>query len=157
MKCTIFWDITPRSPLKALFLSPAFTLFSCWLIFRPWTWRRYVPPKSRLTFNGLQGIISQKMVLFITTDVRTPNPTILKWFKTIWNEVLCVIFFLLVIFHFCSEVYFMGGILVILSSHTHTNTGHQSTSLVPIFSQTNLVYTHRPPEHITGPCQAKRI
>jgi hypothetical protein len=29
-----------------------------------------------LTFNGLQGVISQKTVLFITTAVRTSNPTI---------------------------------------------------------------------------------
>jgi hypothetical protein len=27
-----------------------------------------------LTFNGLHGIISQKRELFITADVRTPNP-----------------------------------------------------------------------------------
>jgi hypothetical protein len=39
-------------------------LFS--LLFRPWWWRRYVPPKRRLTFNGLHGVISQKMVLTIT-------------------------------------------------------------------------------------------
>jgi hypothetical protein len=34
-------------------------------IIRPWRWRRYVPPKLRLTLNGLHGVISQKMVLFI--------------------------------------------------------------------------------------------
>jgi hypothetical protein len=28
-----------------------------------------------LTFNGLHGVISQKIVLFITTNVRTSNPT----------------------------------------------------------------------------------
>jgi hypothetical protein len=32
------------------------------------------PSKRRLTFNGLHGIISQKMVLFITTSVKTKNP-----------------------------------------------------------------------------------
>jgi hypothetical protein len=31
--------------------------------------------KRRLTFNGLRGVISQKMVDFITTAVRTSNPT----------------------------------------------------------------------------------
>jgi hypothetical protein len=41
----------------------------------PWRWRRYVPPKRQLTFNGLHGVISQKTVLFITTAVRTSNPT----------------------------------------------------------------------------------
>jgi hypothetical protein len=34
------------------------------LILRPRRWRRYVPPKRRLTFNGLHGVISQKIVLF---------------------------------------------------------------------------------------------
>jgi hypothetical protein len=34
------------------------------LILRPWRWRRYVPPKRRLTFSGLHGVISQKIVLF---------------------------------------------------------------------------------------------
>jgi hypothetical protein len=33
------------------------------LILRPWRWRRYVSPKRRLTFNGLHGVISQKIVL----------------------------------------------------------------------------------------------
>jgi hypothetical protein len=28
-----------------------------------------------LTFNGLHGVISQKMALFITTAVETSNPT----------------------------------------------------------------------------------
>jgi hypothetical protein len=36
---------------------------------------RYVPPNRRLTFNGLHGVISQKIVLFITTAVRTSDPT----------------------------------------------------------------------------------
>jgi hypothetical protein len=42
----------------------AFTLVFCWLVFRPCRWRRYVPPKRPLTFNGLHGVISQKVVLF---------------------------------------------------------------------------------------------
>jgi hypothetical protein len=36
-----------------------------------------VPPKHRFTFNGLRGVISQKMVLFTTTAVRASNPTYL--------------------------------------------------------------------------------
>jgi hypothetical protein len=32
-----------------------------------------VPPKCLLTFNGLHGVISQKIELFITTAVRTSN------------------------------------------------------------------------------------
>jgi hypothetical protein len=37
--------------------------------------RRYVPPKRRLVFNGLHGVIFRKMALFITTAVRTSNLT----------------------------------------------------------------------------------
>jgi hypothetical protein len=36
---------------------------------------QYVPPKRRLTLNGLHGVIRQKIALFITTAVRTSNPT----------------------------------------------------------------------------------
>jgi hypothetical protein len=32
---------------------------------RPWRWRRYLPPKRRLTFNALHGVISQKIELLI--------------------------------------------------------------------------------------------
>jgi hypothetical protein len=34
-----------------------------------------VTPKRRLTLNGLHDVIPQKIVLFITTAVRTSNPT----------------------------------------------------------------------------------
>jgi hypothetical protein len=47
----------------------------CWTILRTWRWRRYVPPKRRVQLNGLHGVISQKMILFITTAVKTSNPT----------------------------------------------------------------------------------
>jgi hypothetical protein len=50
------WDITPCSPEKIS--------------------RRLVHPKRRLAFNALRGVISQKRELFITTLVRTPNPTL---------------------------------------------------------------------------------
>jgi hypothetical protein len=35
------------------------------LFFRPWIWRRYVPPKRRLTLNGLHGIISHDCHLLL--------------------------------------------------------------------------------------------
>jgi hypothetical protein len=35
---------------------------------------RYVPTKRRLNFNGLHGVISQKIELFITSAVRTSIP-----------------------------------------------------------------------------------
>jgi hypothetical protein len=39
-----------------------------------------VPPKLRVQLNGLHGVISQKMILFITTAVKTSNPTIYSMF-----------------------------------------------------------------------------
>jgi hypothetical protein len=42
---------------------------------RPWRWRLHVPPKRRLAFNKLHGVMSQKVELFIATAVRTSNPT----------------------------------------------------------------------------------
>jgi hypothetical protein len=77
MRSTIFWDITPCSPLKVnrrfgRIYRLQLQSFSChllprWflarLILRPWRWRVYVPLKRRLTFNGLHGVITQKIVL----------------------------------------------------------------------------------------------
>jgi hypothetical protein len=39
-------------------LNTWFPWLIAWLIFRPWRWKRHVPPKRRLTFDGLHGIIS---------------------------------------------------------------------------------------------------
>jgi hypothetical protein len=94
LNSTVFWDITPCSPLK---VSRSFggtyhlnlqggsarhllsRLFLSWFFLRPWRWRRYIPPKRRLTFIGLHDVISQKMVLFTTTAVRTSDPAGLLW------------------------------------------------------------------------------
>jgi hypothetical protein len=38
-------------------------------------WRWHVPPKRRLTFNGVRGVMSQKIEVFITTAVKTSNLT----------------------------------------------------------------------------------
>jgi hypothetical protein len=35
-------------------------LFLARFFLRSWRWRRHVPSKRRFTFNGLQGVISQK-------------------------------------------------------------------------------------------------
>jgi hypothetical protein len=80
MKSSIFSDITPCNPLKVnrrfggicclhlLSRASACHLLSrwflAWLIPQPWRWRRHVPPKRRLTFNGLHGVISKKTELF---------------------------------------------------------------------------------------------
>jgi hypothetical protein len=87
MKSIIFCDITPCSPLKVnrrfggtyrLHLQgrkisrarnqreirwQAEALLAR-LIFRPWRWRGRIPLERRLTFDGLHGVISQKMALF---------------------------------------------------------------------------------------------
>jgi hypothetical protein len=37
---------------------------------------RYVPPKRRLTYTGLHGVIFQNIELFIVTAVRISNPSL---------------------------------------------------------------------------------
>jgi hypothetical protein len=63
-----------------LCLLPASGCFIAWLTLGPWRWRWYVTPKRRLTFNGIYGVISQKIGLFITSALRTSNPTTSKAF-----------------------------------------------------------------------------
>jgi hypothetical protein len=95
LRCSqTYVDITPCSPLKVNrrfggtyhlnIHSSVCHLLSRWffprLVLWSWRWRRHVPPKRRLTVNGLQGVISHKIVLFITTAVRPSNPTlVLSW------------------------------------------------------------------------------
>jgi hypothetical protein len=57
----IFWDIKPCSLLKfkECYVLHAGFLFR--LVLRPWRWRLHVPPKLWLTFNGLHGVVSQKI------------------------------------------------------------------------------------------------
>jgi hypothetical protein len=43
--------------------------FLLWLIVWPWRWRRYVPLKRLLTFNRLQGVISQNIELLSILNV----------------------------------------------------------------------------------------
>jgi hypothetical protein len=77
MKGTIFWNMTPCSLLKVnrsfggtycFHLQGTSACHLLWsrllarLILRSWRWRRHVPPKFQLTFNGLHGAISQKIV-----------------------------------------------------------------------------------------------
>jgi hypothetical protein len=44
--------------------------FLAWLIFRPWRWRRHVPPNNRPTSNGLHGVVSLKTGLFTPSLAR---------------------------------------------------------------------------------------
>jgi drug/metabolite transporter (DMT)-like permease len=68
---------TYRLHLQALSILLATSLLAGLLnlFLRPRKWRQYVPPKRRLKLNGLHGIIFQNMILFITTAVKTSNPT----------------------------------------------------------------------------------
>jgi hypothetical protein len=117
MKSIIFWDMRPCSPLsfnrrfggtyrlyhqgrRNMFSKPTNKqVASCLLagflnlFLRPWRWRRYVPPKRRLKLNGLHGVISQ-MILFITTAVKTSNPTIIINFCNIKGVYLKTYLFL---------------------------------------------------------------
>jgi hypothetical protein len=45
------------------------------LILLPWRWRRHAPPKRRLTFSGLHGVICPKLELLVTTVVKNSNAT----------------------------------------------------------------------------------
>jgi hypothetical protein len=56
-------------------LPVCFVLFSCLSYSSALNMRRHVPPKLPLTSNGLHGVIPQKIVLCITTAVRTSNRT----------------------------------------------------------------------------------
>jgi hypothetical protein len=49
--------------------------FLTWPILPPRRCRRYVPPKRRLTFKGLQVVISQKIELFIQIMFKKLVPT----------------------------------------------------------------------------------
>jgi hypothetical protein len=68
-----------RLHLQGRRINSAFHLLSRWFLARfillPWKWRKYIPPKRHLTLNGIQGVISQKTVLFIAIAMRTSNPT----------------------------------------------------------------------------------
>jgi hypothetical protein len=101
MKSTIFWDITLCSPLNVnrrfggtyrLHLqgrriswarnqqSSACHLLSYWfltrLILRPWRWRRYIPPKRRLTFNDYTALYPRRQYssfVHLTIPTFLPN------------------------------------------------------------------------------------
>jgi hypothetical protein len=57
------------------------------LFLQLWRWRRYVPPKRQLKLNGLHGVISQKIILFIATAVKTSNPTCLYLFVSSGSKI----------------------------------------------------------------------
>jgi hypothetical protein len=64
-----------KLPWKHLCLPPAFTSVSCLSFSSTVKWRRHVSQKRR---NVLHSVISRKIEVFMTTAVRTSNPTIEK-------------------------------------------------------------------------------
>jgi hypothetical protein len=52
---------------------PASHWFLPWRILWPWRWRRHVPQKHRLTFNGLHYVISQNIELFRRSQFTASN------------------------------------------------------------------------------------
>jgi hypothetical protein len=106
-RSTIFWDITPCSPLKAnrrfggtyslhlqarmsraRFQRKNSTCLHLTRLIRPWRWRRYAPPERRLNSNGLHGVISQRIVLFITTAVKVSVRTMISSFGKITRVII---------------------------------------------------------------------
>jgi xanthosine utilization system XapX-like protein len=70
-------------PSQALLATCFHAGFLLGIILRLCRWRRYVPPKLRWNFNGLHGVVSQKVVRFITTAVRTSDPESILWFLSL--------------------------------------------------------------------------
>jgi hypothetical protein len=63
--------------------------------FRLNVFRRFVPPKLRLIFNGLHGVIFQKTELFLTTAVRASESACLwinSWVKMLWLQLVVMNF-----------------------------------------------------------------
>jgi hypothetical protein len=117
LKSAIYWEITPYRPLKVngrfggtyyfrlqwTCSPPASPWFLARLILWPYIQRRYVPPKRRFAFNGLRGVISQWIELFITTAVRTSNPTFSRPLPHFF--FFSISFFLLPLFPFNSLLF----------------------------------------------------
>jgi hypothetical protein len=57
---------------RSLDLPPAFMLVS-FLVYSTLKMEAIFPPKRQLIFNGLHGVISQKILIFVTTAVRPSN------------------------------------------------------------------------------------
>jgi hypothetical protein len=72
MESIIFWDMTPCSPLSLTDVSEEL-IASIFRVEEIGSANQRA--SSRLKLNGLHGVISQKMILSITTAVKTPNPT----------------------------------------------------------------------------------
>jgi hypothetical protein len=63
----------PRNKPAWSSYAACFSWFLDWITLLFCRLRRHAPPKRRLTINGLDGIRSHKIEIFITTAVRTPR------------------------------------------------------------------------------------
>jgi hypothetical protein len=92
VKNAVFWDVAPcRSYVNRHFretygCSHLLTLVPRLWIFVPWMWRRYVPPKRRLT-QDLHSATSQKTAFFIVTAMKTSNLTFQLLFSRLMSLV----------------------------------------------------------------------
>jgi hypothetical protein len=80
----------PPSSMSKVSLPPDFTVVSCAAYFRTWRWW-HAPPKCRLTFNGLHGVIWRKILPWsklreevnrFQMDIKRKTCDIRTWKKT---------------------------------------------------------------------------
>jgi hypothetical protein len=121
-------DYTPRmiliANIKFIFATCLFAGFLLNSFLRPWRWRRYVPPKRRVTLNGLHGVISQ------TIAVKTSNPTLSL---SSWGK-LC---FLIKIKHVSNSYHYN-----IPNGSKNHNWGHSSQVTILIHCVTHLNFNY---------------
>jgi hypothetical protein len=90
MKSTTFWDKKPCSLLKVnwCFGGTYHLHLQGWISLARCQVKAGGKPllKHQLTLNGLHDVVSQKTAFFITTTVRTSNPTIVLIF---YQEIKC--------------------------------------------------------------------
>jgi hypothetical protein len=68
-KSRIFWVAMPCSLYTRFALLAAYFILISWLTLQPWRWRRYVSLKRQWTSTELNGLTTQKIILF----------TVLRW------------------------------------------------------------------------------
>jgi hypothetical protein len=72
---TRLWTLLRSRTSSWFSLPPPSCWFHTWHTIQPWRRRQHVLPKRWLTFTRLHGVISQRTKPFITTALRTSNPT----------------------------------------------------------------------------------
>jgi hypothetical protein len=110
------------------FCSHLLTLVTRSRIFLPWRWRRYVPPRRRLT-HDLHSATSQKTTLFIFTSVKTSDLTYFRmagqWRSNVNDYDVTVKFF-----NDCGPVAEVCGSDYVQDEQKGVNDSHSSESAV---------------------------